>query len=46
MTVKELKKLLDTIPDDYLVWDCSCCREITIDSIWINHEDKFIGYSN
>lgn len=46
MTVKELKKLLDKLPDDYLVWDCACCREITIDSIWVNHKDKFIGYTN
>ena len=46
MTVKELKKLLAKIPDNYIVWDFSCVREINKDDIVISHEEKVIGYAN
>lgn len=46
MTVKELKSLLTEIPDDYVVWDFSCVREIDKDNIVISHDQKLLGYAN
>lgn len=46
MTVKELKKLLAKIPDDYIVWDFSCVREINKEDIVISHDQKVLGYAN
>lgn len=46
MTIKELKKLLTKIPDDYIVWDFSCVREIDEENIIISHEQKLLGYEN
>ena len=46
MTVKELKELLKDIPDDFIVWDYGCVREINKDSIIIDLKEKIIGYEN
>ena len=46
MTVKELKELLKTIPDDFIVWDYCCVREINKDDIIIDLKEKMIGYEN
>jgi hypothetical protein len=46
MTVKELKELLKDIPDDFIVWDYSCVREIDKNDIIIDLKEKIIGYEN
>ena len=46
MTVKELKELLKDIPDDFIVWDYGCVREIDKTDIIIDLKEKIIGYEN
>lgn len=46
MTVKQLKNLLKNIPDDFIVWDYCCVREIDENDIIIDLKEKIIGYEN
>ena len=46
MTIKELKKMLENIPDDYIFFDRASVKEITKDQIDIDNKEKIVGFIN
>ena len=46
MTIKELKKMLESIPDDYIFFDRASVREITKNQIDVDNKEKIVGFIN
>lgn len=46
MTIKELKKFLENIPDNYEFWDNPCLRPVEIENLEVDKKSKKIWYYN